>query len=402
MGKLKRELGIKLHITFKNHSIELAKKNESAIAKAIAPKDDIERAFLHYQFIRLNYPKILWLISQVVALLMIFPKIIKYRKNSSLTVPADHLIKSDAVIVKGRVDRYDNIIPKDIESRYGRISEAYSLANNSDIGILEASEMNVIRECWKRHPFSPKYLLQIIEGLALYAYIIRRNNPSSIVTYASEDSCRASVLTAYCESKGVKHIDFMHGERFYGYTQAFMRFNVIYVWSQSYVELFLKSGIKADEYIIYIPQEFVPVIRENDVARDRRVTYYLSGDEKKKDQEVILSALKRLEAKGMICILRPHPRFSDIAAIKQFFCDFEIEDYAKVSIEQSLARTGFAVSKYSTVLLQAWYSQIPIIVDDISDPKQYELLEYVHYWGLEKRHALLSDFSNSQQLEVPL
>ena len=119
-------------------------------------------------------------------------------------------------------------------------------------------------------------------------------------------------------------------------------------------------------------------------------TYYL-GEESEEVLKKISKVLERLYLCGKKISLRPHPRYSNIKTIKKIFSFINIEDVKVISIEQSLLQTGAAISLYSTVLNQALCNSIPIIIDDITNIKNFKKLKELGYICLYKEHRLLSE-----------
>lgn len=89
--------------------------------------------------------------------------------------------------------------------------------------------------------------------------------------------------------------------------------------------------------------------------------------------------------------VRPHPRYSDIELVKRMFPFANVEDTKSISIEQSLLQSGAAISLYSTVLNQALCNSIPIVIDNVSNPENYDKLKRLGYACLYKKHKLLSE-----------
>ena len=77
--------------------------------------------------------------------------------------------------------------------------------------------------------------------------------------------------------------------------------------------------------------------------------------------------------------------------VKKVFAFANVEDTTKISIEQSLLQSGAAISLYSTVLNQALCNSIPIIIDDMSNPENFNKLKELGYVCLYKEHKLLSE-----------
>ena len=76
--------------------------------------------------------------------------------------------------------------------------------------------------------------------------------------------------------------------------------------------------------------------------------------------------------------------------MKSIFVDYEFEDN-EMPIETSLMETKNVISLYSTVLIQALYNNINIIIDDLVNPDKFMKLKALRFYCLNKPHGLLSN-----------
>ena len=93
---------------------------------------------------------------------------------------------------------------------------------------------------------------------------------------------------------------------------------------------------------------------------------------------------------GLKYKVRPHPQHLS-SKIKEIFGQEYVEDPFKVSIWDSLKEAGTVISIGSTVLLQAFWKGIPVIIDNISNPAYTEQLKEREYIMFDKEYELLSD-----------
>ena len=107
--------------------------------------------------------------------------------------------------------------------------------------------------------------------------------------------------------------------------------------------------------------------------------------------EKITESLQTLRKRGAVVAVRPHPVYSDMDAVRRLFSDFEIEEKNTVSVETSILRTRHVISRHSTVLFQAHINHVPIVIDDITDPRQHQQLRDLKFWGFSLPHTLLSE-----------
>ena len=105
----------------------------------------------------------------------------------------------------------------------------------------------------------------------------------------------------------------------------------------------------------------------------------------------ISKILEQLYKSGNKISIRPHPRYSNMDIVKKIFTFADVEDTTQISIEQSLLQSGAAISLYSTVLNQALCNSIPIIIDNMSNPENFNKLKELGYVCLYKKHRLLSE-----------
>ena len=105
--------------------------------------------------------------------------------------------------------------------------------------------------------------------------------------------------------------------------------------------------------------------------------------------------MDKLVEKGYACEVRPHPRWSDIKVIKRVFQGITIQDTSKVSVYDAILMTNNAIGLSSTVMLQAFYNDVNVVIDDLSNPAKFKKLEGYQYIMLNKPHDLLSQITNS-------
>ena len=196
------------------------------------------------------------------------------------------------------------------------------------------------------------------------------------------------MLTQYCEERGIKHINVMHGEKLYYMRDSFFRFHECYVWDDFYKDLFVKMRAELTQFKIAVPPS-LKFPQSDAVPKTVDYTYYL-GAERGLKLRTILKALERIRRKSLNVAVRPHPRYTDFSEIISLAPKIELEDCKTMTIEQSLKRTKNAISVYSTVLNQAFNNDIGIVIDDMSDKMTYDLLNERMYCMMNKPHKLLS------------
>ena len=106
--------------------------------------------------------------------------------------------------------------------------------------------------------------------------------------------------------------------------------------------------------------------------------YYLAGDTDK-ELMIIANKMHDLATQGHSIKVRPHPRYSDLNKVRIFFSETEIENPKLIGIIDPISNSEYVVGSYSTVLSQAYFSGIKIVVDDLACKEQFDKLASLHY-----------------------
>lgn len=351
-------------------------------------KDPYTQSYNKY-LCRRYYLDFIYLLSMnLSAMLLLFPSLainwFRGRKKVKKTPCA-------AVLVQDKWVDYDDIFPQELRKQYIDLvvvkREQVNPALNDD-------GLKLFLKNFKKHPFQFYYNYLVLRELSFFFALRELYDPEAIIVYVNERNIASPLIKEMLEQRGVQWISFMHGDYLLQLIQAYMSFSIYYVWDAHYIPMF-EEILKVDcnEYVIYTPERL-----KNDYSLGEKkydVTYYL-GIENRKRLEAIAFALKKIEAAGWSFLVRPHPRSSDMDLVKQIFPSDKIEDPSLVSPKESLNRTRYAASLNSTVLMQAYYGGIGVIIDDYSDKQRYNSLEKRRYIMLEKEHRLLSEFINEE------
>lgn len=242
------------------------------------------------------------------------------------------------------------------------------------------------RSFW--HPFlSFRVLLKV----AKYRAIIDSFSKLKVIAITGEFSDTSSAMTQYCHENDIKHYNFMQGDMFGCYRTAFFHFDKCFVWDKYYVKQFVDFGAVPEQFEVSLPQ-CLQKIEENQTEKKIDYIYYLGGypDE---DLTTIQTAIDKLVEKGYVCEVRPHPHWSNMALVNRVFQGITIQDTNSVSVDKSLLLTKNAIGLCSTVLLQAHYNEVNVVIDDLSSPAKYKMLEGYQYIMLNKQHKLLSEIT---------
>ena len=339
------------------------------------PKDDIERSYYQY----LCQAKLNGLLMSCILNIASLPMIIYYSVKKENIQNTENV---DAVFVSEGIS--ECVIP--FELRNCLIS--WKIINELKEYYTSEDRSQFIK-LFKRYPFSWYFLFKCLLKIRIYSYLVHSYEPKAIVV-CSEYSFTSSFLTSYCESQERLHINIMHGEKLFYIRDSFFRFHRCYIWSNFYIKLF--EVLKADkkQFIISLPQSML-LGDGSKHYKEVDYTYYL-GRENKIILIAILNALQKLKEKGFMVAIRPHPRYSNINEIRSIFysSNIEIECIDKIPISKSILRTKNVVSLYSTVLNQAYHSNVCIVIDNVSNPQRYLKLKDLQYIMLEMNHKLLS------------
>ena len=147
-------------------------------------------------------------------------------------------------------------------------------------------------------------------------------------------------------------------------------------------------GAEVTNYIIENPWE--DGAQKGVESLEKRITFYTQLTTKK-ELRALFETAKSLEAKGFEVMVRLHPRDTNRVYAEKLLGAVRLENSSEVSILESIDRTRFAVSKYSTVLFQAASRGRVPVIDDITDPFVLEFLKDRSYVLLGKEHSLLSN-----------
>ena len=256
---------------------------------------------------------------------------------------------------------------------------------------LNTDDIEFFKIIKKRYKHDLYFLYKILLKLSLYSYIIHKYEPESIVVNA-ETSYTSSVLTEYCEARGIHHINVMHGEKIFWIRDAFFRFTDCYVWSDYHVNLFKLMRADKSNYIIALPPAMrfsaINVVVDADKVVDYK--FYL-GFETQKTITEFKKITDILDNVGKTYRFRPHPVYTDIKLLKNFYSVDKLEDPQEVGIEESILESRNVVAIFSTVLRQAYYAGIRVIVDDCSNMHKFTEMKELKFWLYEIDHILLSE-----------
>lgn len=341
------------------------------------PKDNIERSYNQFkcQFLvhSMNHTFL-----QIAGLFMLYYRVLTTPRKTKASGKCD-LLCILAGIGKSRV-------PVSLIEQYKYVRYCTDI----DHYVLNSADYRwFVKAIRKKYPFEFFFQLKIFLRMTQYRYLMDKYNPRAIATH-SEYSCGSSAMTEFCHTQGIKHINFMHGDKVWGIRDSFFRFDECYVWHTHYKKMFISLKAFPNQFIIELPPEFFP--GKIEIKEEDKVDYcYYFQDECHEEIDVIVQHLKKLNRCGYRIRLRLHPRWSDEEYIRSKVentgMDIEPSDW---DINYSILSSGHAVSKFSTVLLQSHFLQIPVVIDDCSNVQKYKQIVKYDYMMLSLEHSLLS------------
>lgn len=361
-------------------SVAAQKKYLSAIPE---PQDKVERSYAQYKCQILFWGRRFHFFASAAALFLLPIQVLNIlcKKPPRAGESVELLLLSQ--------DMPDNIYPKELlddflSKRQASFFEGYFFPHE---------DWRFFFRLVKQYPLSPYFLYKCLVKMAIYSYQIHKNHPKAIATCGGEFTYTSSLLTAFCERYGIAHYNVMHGEMFYYILDAFCSFHKFYIWDEHYQELLTDLRASAAEFMIAPPASVKMDLEKVDIRGLKIYDFkYCLQLQDAGHMEAIASILAQLQKKGSAICLRYHPRSPNIAAIHHIFRAFDIEDPRKVGIAQSIKSAKRVIALNSTVLYQAFMSGVPVVIDDMTDIKKYELLGEMRYIMLSKKHDLLSQY----------
>lgn len=351
------------------------KKQAAYLKRFPKPKDEIERSYFQYCCQMKLYGPILYAFLNIASLPLAIILLCKYKGR---TVGLDPT--AECVFFQNGLP--DNVVPNCLRQRY---SDMVSVTGQDNC--LTKSDIAFLKEVFKRYPFSWMLWLKTILKISQYSAAIMRYSPDAVIS-CDEFSFTSSIVTKYCRTKDIKRINVMHGEKLYYMRDSFVCYDEYYVWDPYYADLLMELGAEKTQFRIELPDSMI-IHLDDGVQKTYDYTYYLAA-ENETVLKKIAESLNKLKGKGFHVAVRPHPRYSNAAEMKEIFNGMDIENAEDVSIEASLRRTKGAISLYSTVLNQAMAAGVDVVIDDVTNPENYRKLKELRYVILSAKHQLLS------------
>ena len=344
------------------------------------PRSNIERSFCQYKAqMKL---KGFWI---GLAMTLVSPFLLLWYLIKPSQKPCKEKMAEAVFIMDGNVS--DNVIPLCLRDEFEKL-ELYHYENN----LLKWTDRKYIFRLWLKYPFSWHFVLKSAIKIMRYRWVIESYSPKALIVH-NEFSFTSSMLTDYCNKNGIELINVMHGEKLFNMRDSFFKFNRCYIWNEFYKELFEELRADPSQFIVAVPPSLM--FGKKEVLKSVDYTYYLQA-QKGENLKFIVEMLVKLQEKGNNIAVRPHPRYTDIAELKSYIADndIEIESVREMPIEVSVLRTRNVISVYSTVLQQAYYNNVQIVVDDLSDPVLFNKLKSYKYVMFKINDRFVSNLIN--------
>lgn len=357
------------------------------------PKDDIDRSFNQYRCQMKLYGSAYKVLINLVAPSLIISLVVIYWLSNAYAQQKKN-VDNNLTAVFFANSLPDSYIPAELSKRYNNIIKA----EVNGRGYLTNEDLFFLSTIIRRYPLSWYFIFKVLIKVGAYSRQIYFCGPKAIIVSA-EYSFTSSIMTKYCNERGIFHINIQHGEKMLYMEDSFFRFDECYVWDDRYKNILILLKAEPTQFRIITP----PILGEmkERVMSHRKdsmviydIKYYLSN-ETKYELGSIKKTLEAVVERGMSVCIRPHPAQTEIKLVDKMFGEyFYVENPRHVSIEESLAGCNIAVSVRSFVLQQAYYAGIKTAIDDISMPDYYKTLTEIGYIMIKKSEKLSLVVSN--------
>lgn len=257
-------------------------------------------------------------------------------------------------------------------------------------GIMNKSVLKIWCETVRKYPFSFLMNLSVLTHILSINKLIAVFHPKAIISTEAENDYTSSILSSFCEKKGIEYICIMHGEYILTPGHAFVRFSRFYVWEDYYIKQFTVTRSDPNFFYLYHPNRFSMDLQN----REKRyfITYYLQ-DQTETQLRNIFDSLEKIANSGKKCAIRMHPRQTDKLVVNTILPEYHLflEDESQTTIAQSFSDTEYVVSAFSTVLSEAYENGKKVAIDDVSDKELFDSLKELMYYNARRITTRLSD-----------
>lgn len=375
------------------------------------PNNDFERTYFNYNASIQGCSKFSLLIMDFLGIVVIPIFLMLYCINRLRKSISYNCFHHDAILINnnnriGVKYDYEGRVPEELINQYSDfVVLKFDVFPRFTEGVISFPAFKIWFSFFFRHPFNGYINFRSLINIMAFNRLILEYSPKIIVNARAELNNISSLITLLCEKNDIEYINFMHGEVLTSINTAFVRFSKFYIWDEHYKEIFKWSRCPLNQFVVYKPAIYKQDIINSEKKPGYYITYYFSGDEKKridKNAENVLYLLNLFERKGYHCKVRPHPRWSNIEHLKHIFRNsyVEIEDPQKISVMDSITSSVYIIGTFSTVLSEAYYMNSTIVIDDITDKELYINLKKMKYILLSKPHMLFSELLQKNNIEI--
>lgn len=331
------------------------------------PKDDIERSY--NQYCCQNFFLTRWKVFLLnIAASVVFPFIL-FVLSFKRTIVG----KKEDIDAYGEFWGLEEIIPQELHQQYKIDNRKWGEENS-----LALRDWLLIIRIIVRHPTDPYFCLKCMMKIGIYSQAIKSYTPQVIIIH-NEPSFTCSVLRYFCNLRGVRLINVMHGEKLFNIRDSFIHFDEFYVWSDYYVSLLKSLGAETTQFKVAIPNSVkIDTAKYHSTDSYADYKYYLALYSETEIKSIV-NSMQFVKNSGKTVKYRPHPRYSNIALLEKYVSSDEIEYPNITSILESISNLQYAVGSYTTVLNQAYFSGKGVVCDDVTFKDQYEKLKDLKY-----------------------
>jgi hypothetical protein len=179
-----------------------------------------------------------------------------------------------------------------------------------------------------------------------------------------EYSACSTILTEFLESKGIKHVNVMHGHKEFNVKDTcFSGFHICLIWGKYYKNLFNELKMRTGKYC-YIGhpthRAFYNIDIFSDICRKESVVFILNQESSIwLDFKILGSYLKE---KKIPVYFKPHPIYDKNAAKNYFGNTFGYNSILNGTSFDALSEHEIIIGNKSTILMEAWLAGNKVVM----------------------------------------
>lgn len=332
------------------------------------PNNDVDRSYNQYLCQNFYVPHWKQMCLNTLAALG-FPMAISYYLLKRIFVRRN---KKIPVMIENK--GMEEVVPEIVREKYNPSTSGYNEGTS-----LSFRDVLFLSKLVYKAPLQPYFAFKAMMNVARYSGMIKTHAPETMIQFG-EFSFSGSILTAYCHTHNIKHINIMHGDKIYCIKDSFFHYDECYVWSVFYSELFLSLRAFPKQFVVALPPSMVIETKKYYKKESFADYKYYLGIFNEVEIKQIVDSMSFALKQGKSIKYRPHPRYSDVSLLRKYVKADDIELPNDVSILESISSSNFVVGLYSTVLCQAYYSGKHVIMDDVTYRELYDKLSDFQYF----------------------